>query len=466
MSRLYLIVPVSLFFFNAVLCGDTPKRTLNPDMTETYHILPGESGSFEAMFKEGIFYGRLRSNYFMHDWRDETEAAGKDNAALGVGGSMIYKTGRLNGFSLTSGMYSSQNPQPHMYMNQKDIDYIQAGGDTFDRGKVYCAGTYKGDWGMSSWALNYLQYDAGKTQIRYGYQLFESYLTASDDTKMIPNAFKGVTVVSGDIPDTTVKLARLTKQKLRGHSDFHDVIAYRQYEENDDEAAHKGLDDTLLEENSETTYWSSILLMDITNRSVENLRLQYGYLVLPELFDNRMVEAEYRFEIGEAWYVAPAARYMVQRDHGAGKLGGAALDGTLAGLRNANGHLLLGYSDVADEADLIAPWRGFPTGGYTRSMNQYNWLANTRSAMVQLFYDLGRKDLGSGSTLLVDYAVMDYDETKGYRDRSIVHADVVRKIASLPGLSVKIRFADVTEEKREHVDMSYREYRFEVNFLL
>lgn len=458
-------------------------------MTETYYLFPGEAESFTGMFQKGIFYGRIRSNFFMHDWRDETEAQGKDNAALGVGGSMIFKTASLNGFSLTSGMYTSQTPQPHMYISEKEIDDTQAGRDTFDRGKVYYGGTYKGDWGMTSWAQNYLQYDWEKTEIRYGYQLFESYLTASDDTKMIPNAFKGVTLVSRDLPDTTVKLARLTKQKLRGHSDFHDVIAYREYEENDDEAAHRGLGDALLEDNSQTTYWSRILLMDITNHSVENLRLQYGYLVLPELFDNRMVEADYRIPAGGSWYIAPAVRYMVQRDHGAGKLGGAALDGTLAGLSgkvggykkagnvtasmnaarlivgNEHGHLLLGYSDVADAADLIAPWRGFPTGGYTRSMNQYNWLADTRSSMVQLFVDLDRQRVWPGTKIVVDYAVMDYDETKGYRDRSIIHADLMRELA-LSGLSLKLRYATVDEEKRDGLEMSYEEYRFEMNFLL
>ena len=49
-----------------------------------------------------------------------------------------------------------------------------------------------------------------------------------------------------------------------------------------------------------------------------------------------------------------------------------------------------GYSQILDEADLIAPWRGFPTGGYTRSMAQYNWEANTASWMVKAGFDLGK----------------------------------------------------------------------------
>jgi hypothetical protein len=60
---------------------------------------------------------------------------------------------------------------------------------------------------------------------------------------------------------------------------------------------------------------------------------------------------------------------------------------------------------------------------------------------------------------------MDYDETKGYRDRSIIHADLMRELA-LSGLSLKLRYATVDEEKRDGLEMSYEEYRFEMNFLL
>ena len=46
--------------------------------------------------------------------------------------------------------------------------------------------------------------------------------------------------------------------------------------------------------------------------------------------------------------------------------------------------LNLGYTNVLDEADLVAQWRGFPTSGYTRSMGRYNWQANTQSYRLEL----------------------------------------------------------------------------------
>jgi len=51
-------------------------------------------------------------------------------------------------------------------------------------------------------------------------------MTKSNDIKMIPNTFEGVTVHSEFIPKYNLKAAFLTKQKLRDHTHFHHVFAY------------------------------------------------------------------------------------------------------------------------------------------------------------------------------------------------------------------------------------------------
>jgi hypothetical protein len=134
--------------------------------------------------------------------------------------------------------------------------------------------------------------------------------------------------------------------------------------------------------------------------------------------------------------------------------------------------LLAGYSRVFDEADLIAPWRGFPTGGYTRTMAQYNWQANTDSWMVKVAFDFGRAGVVRGLRAVVDYVVMDYDDEKerlgGHlrTDRSVVHADVWYRFRSAPFLEAKVRVGLVDADRptvgRDH---SYDEVRFELNWL-
>jgi hypothetical protein len=131
--------------------------------------------------------------------------------------------------------------------------------------------------------------------------------------------------------------------------------------------------------------------------------------------------------------------------------------------------VLIGYSDVADEADLVAPWRGFPTGGYTRAMAQLNWIANTKSTMGEVTYDFGKAQILKGFKAMGRYVIQNFDESKqaagAQADMSVVHIDLVQQLT--PQLDAKVRFATVDADNRTNgVDKdSYNEYRFEINYL-
>jgi hypothetical protein len=139
---------------------------------------------------------------------------------------------------------------------------------------------------------------------------------------------------------------------------------------------------------------------------------------------------------------------------------------------------MAGYSAVADDADIIAPWRGFPTGGYTRSMAQVNWIANTKTWMVKADYDLDKAGLVPGLKASVDYADMNFDEKKNVAlasdlsDRTILHVDLIQEFKALPNTEFKFRFATINADPSKKTSStlatdyeSYNEYRFEVNYL-
>jgi len=481
---------------------DTPKRTLRNDMTEVYHVLPPAADNFTEVFSKGVVYGRLRSNLFYHKW-DKESVAQKDNYAFGIGGSLLYKTAVRYGFSATVGLYTSQNPVQALNMDKADVIYVKAGKDTFDRNKIYNNGAYNGHWGMTSLAQAYLEYTIGKSDLRLGRQIFEGFLLRSNDTKMIPNTFMGLSLVNKDIPATTIKAAYFTSQKLRDHTDFHDVIAVDRWNENDDGARHLGLTKDALKDASIDN--TKLIVLGLTNKSVQDLTIDTWITAVPDLFYSAMAEVNYKVLLAGGWSVTPGLRYMRQFDDGAGAIGGAALtgkvptDGDSLGYRDADsvdggmwgvravlakgaGSLLAGYTKVADRADLIAPWRGFPTGGYTRSIAQYNWEANTESWMIKVFYDFGKAGLVPGFRAALDYAVMDYDDAKERAggiiktDRAIVHLDMWKQFSALPNLEAKIRIAlleaDKTTEKTTEegitipsIDPSYNEARFELNYL-
>ena len=318
--------------------------------------------------------------------------------------------------------------------------------------------------------------------------------------KMIPNTMQGIAIESKDIKDTKLRAAYFYLQKLRDHREFHSIIAYDStsphWQQNDDAGVHKGLNTNNIQAAGKNEF-PGMYVATVENKSVPNLKLNVDGMYIPEYFGSVIAEANYAINTGGGWVLTPGARYIQQIDEGAGSVGGAALSGKLAGQSGSVGgytdagsvdgaawmarlvadhgplSVSLGYSQILDDADLIAPWRGFPTGGYTRSMAQYNWLANTASWMVKAGYNFGKAGYVPGLYAALDYAYMDYDQEKldagtiSTTDRSIVHLDLVETLPSAPNLYLKFRTAFVSADKSPGVDVnynSYSEYRFEMDY--
>ena len=482
----------------ALICGATlsanaaePKRTIKGNMNVEYKALPKSVESLNEAFTEGMFYGRLRANAFRWDWdNDNVGATGnKDNKAFGLGGSLVYKSAPLYGVSMTTSLYYSSSPFSELRMGSADAKYVKSGKDTFSRYDVKSTG----DWQMGVLAEAYLQYNISKTDFKLGRQIFESALTASNDTKMIPNTFEGVSVESKDIPQTNIKVAYFVAQKLRDHTTFHDVLTFKDgskenWNNNDDSGVHKGLTYQDLQAKGKDVD-NELIVIAVSNQSIPNLKADLTYTAVPSMLSSVIGELNYKIPVGDV-VITPGVRYMKQFDDGAGKVGGASLSGkktatngyksvdsldaTLWMARIAvatgafKGHL--GYSKVEDKADIVAPWRGFPTGGYTRAMAQLNWKANAESMMAEVQYDFGKAKILDGFRAMARYAIQDSDENKqgdggGQADLTTIHVDLNQQIT--PQLDAKFRLGIINADSRTDGTNkdSYNEYRFEVNYL-
>ncbi len=447
----------------------TDKITLKGNMVVKYNKLPYCVDSIEEVFSQGVFYGRLRTNTFMWDWTGDKTT---DNKAMGVGGSFIYKTASLDGFSATAGLYTSQNPS-FFREDAADVGILKAGKDTLSRYNT----SVTGDFGMTVLGQAYLQYDFSKTTIIAGRQLVESVFTKSNDTKMIPNAFDGLTATIKEIPQTTIMLAYLYNQKLRDHTTSHDILAVNGWSQNDDSAVNKNLIVARIGTDN------SLSIISITNKSIKNLKTNISYAIVPDIVSNLTLEAHYKIPIIDGWSVSPGVRYMKQMDNlnanydvanlkgnSLGYTDKQSLDSSLLALRLdiKNGAFLgrLGYSKIADKADILAPWRAFPTGGFTRAMGQYNWYANTKTYMLRVGYDFSKAKILDGFSLMARYAIQDFDDTKvGVQsDTNILHIDARQNIGK--NLEAKLRLGFVTDEDSSgtKTDISYNEYRFELNY--
>ncbi len=468
---------------------------LRANMTLQYDQALHDVNGFKEAFAEGRWYGRLRLHGFGYKWDRELNIAGKavrkDHAILGVGGSLHYESAFWHGFGVGAGLYGTMGLGT---LEHQEAYLYKSGKDTLSRYDRLNDGTV----GFATFAQAYLAYRYEKSTIKAGRQIFESFLTASNDTKMIPNTFEGVTLQSKELPDTTLKLAYLTRQKLRDHASFHHLFArgvstssdpYGVYSQNDDSSMHVGI---TLPKLQERDIEDRLVVAEVRNRSIDGLSIWANYTAVPELISYGMLQLDYRFDLS-GWQVTPAVRYMRQFDDGAGEIAGpnaasrklisvgyndpGSLDSWLwcgrIDLRKKKFKLRLGYSQIADRADIIAPWRGFPTGGFTRAMGQYNWYANTRTWMAQVNYVL---PYGDHLAVAARYAYEDFDDAKPgvQADANVATLDLLKGFGGKGNLYMKARYAHVWGDThtplvgapgRYKADPGYDELRLEMNYL-
>ena len=511
MRILAAVLLCSFLNFSLLANADKPKQTLQANYFVNYKILPPSVDSFSDIFTEGMVYGRLRTNWFFYQWENETDNNQNHNI-LGVGGSLLYKTAPYAGFSATAGMYYT-SAGTNLDNQPSDLSLLRAGKDTISR---YNAVNSNG----KSFAVvgqAYLQYEHSEFKARLGREIFNSFFTKSNDSKMVPNTFEGLTLESKDLGKTRLRAAYITRQKLRDHDNFHSVIMVDdrastagniepKWNENDDSGAHVGLNYSNFQKASMDEN-PDLVVIDGYTRALfaPELKISFSGLYLEDLFYTGMFELNYKFDLGNGYKLSPGVRYVQQFDNGAGAIGGAALTG-LAGvnaqqsatdsgsqdsidrannarsayknpdsvdthmtalrlvLAKGAGSVSVGYTNIADEADFITPWRGFVTSGYTREMARYNWVANTKTYRLRYAYDFGKGKIIEGLRSYFSYTVEDYDEKKTPRnDAYLYYMGLIKEIKTVPNLSARLRMQYVDETKEASIDHS--ELRMELNYL-
>lgn len=481
-------IALLLFLISAIHgSDDLQKHSLKCNMTHLYDELPGEVESIAEIFSEGMFYWRVRFNSFGFKWKEEIEHDGvkirNDQVVGAIGGSVNYKTATFKGFSASAGLYTTYSIGN---LDDQDAYLYKAGKGTFSRYGALTDGSYD----ITTFAEAYMQYTYEDSFVKVGRQIVESYLTRSNDTKMIPNTFEGATFRSREIPDTSVLLAYLTREKLRDHAKFHHLLAvgddpndpYSIFTQNDDSAMHYGLK---LSELQARGIEDRLYIAELKSERIENIMLMLNYSAVPELISSAMIQADYRIDLGDM-FIIPGFRYMRQFDDGAGAIGGAnlktitegyinpeSLNSELFGARVAivedGFKLRFGYTKVADKGDIIAPWRGFPTAGYTRAMAQYNWYSNTECYMVQLDYEF---ESFEEFKVISRFAVQNFDDTKlGVQaDSNVFEINFFKGLGESP-IYLKTRYAHIAGDDDTVVDgitkpdPSYDELRIELNYL-
>lgn len=469
MRKVGLILP--LLLTSNVLMADmiTYKSILKDNNSLFYKNTPLFAKNMNEVFLKGFFMGRLRTNLF-----EQITSDGESMGVMGTGAAITYRTARLNNFYLTGEIGYSDTLLKTF--NNSDVSKIKSGKDVFSRNKV----GQTGDYSMYSIPELNVTYKNGPYEIKYGMQGVNNAFMAENNTKMIKNSFLG-TKVSYKGSQNLIDMYYLQSQKLRDHESYHDGIFYDGYEGNDDSGMHRGLNGSNgMSKNNE------ILVAEYLNKSIPNTQIKFSNLLVTDILNASIADIDYVMSF-KSFNLIPGFRYYHQKDLGAGVIGGASISG-MKGLEGytdidsvessmyagrvqlvfESGKLIFGYSKVDDKADLISPWRGFPTKGYTRSMAQLNWYANTETYMVQ--YKAKLADYGIA---IFDYSKINFDETKvdnkgkPLADASVFHVDYIyNHIFGMKNLQLKTRYSFMDYEKNiNQLDRTYQDIRTELNFL-
>jgi len=487
-THLFILLNLLLWTTFNLFAAQKPVASMKSNSQINYFETPSQTDSISGMFQEGMFYGRLRSNTFYFWWNKE-DTAHDIHLFTGVGGSLVYKSASLNGFDFGGALYYS-----YAALETKDDQLLgyKAGKDVFSRYNFINAGSKN----MAVLGQMYMRYKpTQKSKLIMGRQIVESFYTKSNDTKMIPNTFDGVVLDTQDIDSTSVKIAYLAKQKLRDHIENHSVLMVGdanssssrepQWSENDDSAMHKGLTYTALKNLNKDTE-APLIIGDIKNKSVQNLSLNSSFYSVPKLISQVMAEINYKINF-DGLSITPGIRYIKQFDNGAGAVGGASLKGDVSandakGYKNPtslNSQMIaarivarfdkykinLAYTNILDEADLVTPWRGFPTSGYTRSMARYNWRANTKSYRLEVVRNTSL--VGLYNDIYIQASVMyqddDINKYEGIDTDSIYYyIGFMQNIEFMDNAQWRFRFGHQNFAKLS--DINNIDTRFELNY--
>lgn len=168
--------------------------------------------SLSDAFKEGKIQGELKAYYYDRDWSSGTTATGtaiKGNI-IDLGVKLDYETAAFYNFKAGIGFQSSNSPWA-------------------DKDGKTAYGTTPGAGAMDMWGTGavlsqaYILYDVGKTNIKVGRQYIDMPLIGSAPSRLVVESFEGISVVSKDIPNTTVAAAYI--DKFQGWTDGAGKIA-------------------------------------------------------------------------------------------------------------------------------------------------------------------------------------------------------------------------------------------------
>ena len=147
-------------------------------------------------FKNGKLTGELKAYYFDRDTGDTVVSAEKGDASIFSTGVVLnYITDSFMGFKIGATFQSSHSPFADADAKQVFVSDMYASGAQLSEA--------------------YLSYTVNKTSVTAGRMFLSTPLVAGSGSRMVKQAFEGVTIVNTDIANTTLGVGYVDKYQNR-----------------------------------------------------------------------------------------------------------------------------------------------------------------------------------------------------------------------------------------------------------
>ncbi|RXJ67193.1 outer membrane porin, OprD family [Halarcobacter ebronensis] len=350
------------------------------------------SESLQEALTSGTYEGALRAYYFDRDIGHGTSKG----SIINLGIDLDYESNSFYGFKVGFGFQSS---------NAVNAD---------DDGKKALSWDMYGNGAVLSQA--YLSYTLSKTTLKVGRQYIHLPLMQSSGSRLIRQSYEGSTLISNDIPDTTLFVAYANKYQNRTDgagkiADFKDLTG-------------------------DYAYTAGII-----NKSIPNTTLTVAYGELDESYDMSYLEANYKNKYNDISYGLSAQYSETDYDNSSTK------DGNFYGLKADFGiggvNVYVAYAEVNDGN---AQWGVLGGGGkvvlYTSSIIDAGIYSESEQYAIDVNYTF--QDLG----LKVGARYIDIDFATNYSaDYKLAYTDYKFK-GALKGLTASL----VYEEENHDLD--------------
>lgn len=423
-------------------------------------------------FKNGKVSGELKAYYFDKEHPYSEPHAHENLFATGV--TLNYVTDSLYGFKLGTTFQSSASPFATEAAKNMFADDMYGPGAQLSEA--------------------YLAYALGKTEIKVGRQFLGTPLVASSGSRIIKEAFEGVSIVNKDLPNTT--LIGVYVNKFQYKTDlFTDFDPHAEFGENrkigrftNMFAVPTGWGET---SKPPMIKADDVFSLAAINQSIPNLKLTGAYARVENVADwisNDPISDVNIYHL-EANYVIPMNGFKLGFD----ALYKASRIGTIETPADApdyrfNGHYLGGRVGIYELAGFGASFAmgqsakkdhllsGVGLGtDYSYTGNAFtayeSYQANTKSYEGKVSYDFSKVGV-NGLTSYVQYAVdKQGEDTPGNKlngDYNIVSAEVAYAFAgALKGFSTMLQYQHNDLETLQggvSENLKSTQYRFKANY--